>query len=153
MPMRKLREYLDAGGADYVATRHRESFTAQETAELCHVPGQNMAKTVMVRVNGSLAMAVLPAKYQLDLFKLQDFTHAYSIKLADESDFDDAFPECELGAMPPFGNLFGMDVFADESLSHDINISFNGGTHDELISMPYGQWKNLVHPSMAQFHR
>ena len=153
MPMRKLKEFLDAMGVDYISTQHEPAYTAQETAEVCHVPGMNLAKTVMVQLNGKLAMTVLPAQYKVDLFKLWNFTHAWSLRVARETDFDNAFPECEVGAMPPFGNLFGMEVFAEESLAHDINISFNSGTHSEIITMPFNEWSKLVHPYLADFHR
>lgn len=153
MPMRKLKEFLDAMGVDYITMSHRPVYTAQETAEACHIPGINLAKTVMVQMNGRLAMTVLPANYMVDIYKLQQFTNAYSLRLAREPDFATAFPECEVGAMPPFGNLFGMEVFAEESLGKDINISFNSGTHTEVITMPYDQWSKLVHPYTAEFHK
>ena len=152
MPMRKLKEFLDAVGADYITTHHRPSYTASDTAHTCHIPGMNLAKTVVVRMNGELAMTVLPAHYMLDIFKLREFTMARSIKMAREEEFLTAFPECEEGAMPPFGNLFGMQVFAEESLSEDINISFNAGSHTEVITMPFTQWQNLVHPFIANIH-
>ena len=153
MPMRKLKDFLDAMGVDYITTSHKPAFTAQETAQACHVPGMNLAKTVMVQLNGKLTMTVLPAHYMVDIYKLQQYTHAYSLRLAREKDFDAAFPECEVGAMPPFGNLFGMEVFAEEALCNDINISFNSGTHSEIVTMPYTQWTQLVHPYTADFHR
>lgn len=104
-------------------------------------------------MNGGLAMAVLPAHQMLDIFKLREFTNAWSLRLASEHDFANAFPDCETGAMPPFGNLFGMDVFAEETLSGDLNISFNSGTHSEIVTMPYAQWSTLVHPYISNFHR
>ena len=153
MPMRKLKEFLDATGVDYISTIHQPSYTAQETAQTCHIPGMNLAKTVMVHLNGRLAMTVMPAHYQVDIYKLREFTHAWSLRVARENEFSGAFPECEVGAMPPFGNLFGMDVFAEKELSHDINISFNSGTHTEVITMPFSTWSTLVHPFLGDFHR
>ncbi|MBN2715032.1 MAG: YbaK/EbsC family protein [Deltaproteobacteria bacterium] len=153
MPMRKLKELLDAMDVDYVVTHHRPSYTAQETAQVCHIPGMNLAKTVVVHLNGNLAMTVLPAHYRVDIFKLRKFTGAWSLRVARESDFMAKFPDCEVGAMPPFGNLFGMVVFSEEALNHDLNISFNSGTHSEIITMPYDRWKDLVHPYVADFHR
>ena len=152
MPIRKLKEFLDEVGADYQVIHHRPTYTAQETAEICHIPGKKLAKTVVIRLNGGLALTVLPAHYRVNLSRLREFTSAWSLSVAEERDFCAAFPECEVGAVPPFGNLFGMVVFAEEELNHDKSISFNSGTHSEIITMPYAQWKSLVHPYVAQFH-
>ena len=152
MPIRKLKEFLDEVGADYTVTRHRPTYTAQETAQICHIPGKNMAKTVVIHLNGGLALTVLPAQFRVNLSRLRAFTSAWSLSVARERDFSEAFPECEPGAVPPFGNLFGMVVFAEELLNHDKTISFNSGTHSEIITMPYAQWKSVVHPYVADFH-
>jgi len=151
MPARKLKEFLDDHGVRYVTINHSPAFTAQEIAASAHIPGQEMAKTVVVELDGKLAMAVLPASFQVDLGRLKAATGADSIALASEKDFGDRFPECELGAMPPFGNLYDMEVFADASLLEDDQIAFNAGSHSELVRLPYAAFVDLVHPTTGRF--
>ncbi len=105
----------------------------------------------MVDIDGKLAMAVLPASLRVDLAQLKGSTGAEHVELARESEFADRFPECELGAMPPFGNLYDMEVFADVSLIEDEQIAFNGGTHSELVQLPYQAFVDLVHPKTGRF--
>src|SRR5690606_21159845 len=111
------------------------TFTSQETAASAHVPGRELAKTVIVRLDGRLAMAVLPATERLDLELLRTETGAAEARLADEDEFRGRFSECELGAMPPFGNLFDMDVYVENALEDDERIAFNAGTHSEIMRM------------------
>jgi Ala-tRNA(Pro) deacylase len=128
-------------------------FTAQEIAASAHIPGKELAKTVMVKIDGKMAMAVLPASYRIDFDLLQGATGASTIELASEEEFEDLFPDCEVGAMPPFGNLYGMDVFAAASLAEDTDIAFNAGSHSELIRLPYKDFEKLVGPKVLQFSR
>lgn len=151
MPIRRLRQYLDDHRVKYVSIVHSPAFTAQEIAASAHIPGHEIAKTVMVKVDGVLAMAVLPAPMHVDLDRLRDVTGAKSVTLATESDFKEQFPGCELGAMPPFGNLYDMDVYVAESLTHDELIAFNAGTHTELIRMAYADLERLVQPKVLAF--
>lgn len=151
MPLTRLREYLDAHNVTYVVISHSPAYTAQGIAGLTHISGKELAKTVIVKLDGELAMAVLPAKYFVDLALLRRTAHARTAALASEDEFRDRFPECETGAMPPFGNLFGLAVYADDSLEKDKEIAFNAGTHRELIRMAWQDFKKLTEPTMLQF--
>jgi Ala-tRNA(Pro) deacylase len=151
MPTKKLREFLDGQGIKYVTVSHPVAYTAQETAALTHVVSKELAKTVIVKVDGALAMAVLPASYEVDLSRLRAATGARTISLAKEKEFKNQFPECEIGAMPPFGNLYGMAVFVDESLAKDKEIAFNAGSHNELVRLFYDDFERLVKPTVLKF--
>lgn len=148
MPVERLKEYLDRERVKYHSVRHYETFTAQETAESAHIPGGELAKTVMVKVDGKMVMAVLPAAKRLDLEALKTETGAGRVELATEEEFTDAFPDCEIGAMPPFGNLYGMEVYVEESLAEDAEIAFNAGDHIELIKMSFSDFAKLVRPKV-----
>lgn len=151
MALASLTEFLDRHNIAYIVLSHSPAFTAQGIAGLMHISGKELAKTVIVKMDGRLVMAVLPAKYHVDLVALRTGTHARSAQLASEEEFQGRFPECETGAMPPFGNLFGLDVFADDSLDNDKEIAFNAGTHRELIRMAWLDFKRLVAPKMIRF--
>src|SRR5262249_41674019 len=125
MPTQKLKEFLDRHGIQYTTTSHSLAYTAQELAASAHIAGQALAKTVMVKVDDKMAMAVLPASCKVSFDRLKKAAGASKIELAHEQEFRDVFPELEVGAMPPFGNLYGMEVFVDESLSEDDEIAFN----------------------------
>lgn len=153
MAVQKLREFLDSNQVKYVTISHSVAYTAQEIAASAHIRGKELAKTVMVMLDGELAMAVLPASHQLDLDKLKAVAGAASVRLATEAEFKDKFPGCETGAMPPFGNLYGMKVFADETLTQDEEIAFNAGTHSELIRLAWADYARLVQPVIAQLAR
>jgi Ala-tRNA(Pro) deacylase len=146
-----LRSYLDKEELKYVAVSHSPAFTAQEIAALAHVPGKEMAKTVIVKIRDELAMMVLPASYNVDFTRLSHAIGTGDVYLASESEFKDKFPDCEVGAMPPFGNLFEMDVFVAQSLSEDEEIFFNAGSHTELVKMNYGDFERLVQPQVISF--
>jgi Ala-tRNA(Pro) deacylase len=151
MPAKQLKEFLDSHRVKYTTKTHPVAYTAQEIASLAHVHGREFAKTVIVRIDGALAMAVLPASYHVDFALLKTAAKAKKIGLASETDFRDRFPECELGAMPPFGQLYGMPVFVDEGLTRDKEIAFNAGTHRELIRLAYDDFARLVQPKAAKF--
>lgn len=146
MPIRRLREFLDSHGVKYFVVSHSPAYTAQEIAAAAHVPGKELAKTVMVSIEGKLAMAVLPASRQLDLERLRDFVGTRDVELAGEQEFAILFLECEIGAMPPFGNLYGLDVYVAEELEEDDDIAFNAGFHTELVRLAYRDFKRLVNP-------
>jgi Ala-tRNA(Pro) deacylase len=148
MPVRKLREFLDGEGVKYVTISHSAAYTAQEVAASAHIPGKEMAKTVMVKLDGEMAMAVLPAGHKVDFNLLKQEAGATTAELASEKEFEDMFPECELGAMPPFGNLYGIEVFVEESLAEDEEIAFNAGSHTELVKLTYKDFKRLAKPKM-----
>jgi Ala-tRNA(Pro) deacylase len=149
MPASQLRDFLDSHGVKYVAINHSQAFTAQEVAASAHIPGKDMAKTVIVSIDGHTAMAVLPAADRVDLDLLKEATGANEVHIAAEPDFKDRFPECEVGAMPPFGNLYGMDAFVSRRLAEDENIAFNAGSHTELIQLSYQDFERLAHPKVV----
>ena len=151
MALATLMEFLDRHNVKYVVITHSPAYTAQGIAGLAHIPGQELAKTVIVKLDGKLVMAVVPAKYHVDLMLLRKRAKAKTVSLASEVDFQNIFPECETGAMPPFGNLFAMPVYADETLEKDKEIAFNAGTHRELIRMSWEEYKKLVAPIMISF--
>ena len=151
MPTKKLREFLDSQGIKYMAIPHQVAYTARQTAAVTHIPNKELAKTVIVKIDGLLAMAVLPASNEVDLSLLRAAIGANNVSLAKETEFKDQFPECEIGAMPPFGNLYGMTVYVDESLTKDTNIAFNAGSHYELLQVAYADFERLVKPRVVSF--
>jgi Ala-tRNA(Pro) deacylase len=151
MPAKKLRDFLDSHGVRYVTITHSKAFTAQEIAASAHVPGKELAKTVIVKLDGEMAMVVLTASQQVDFDVLKDAAGAKTAELAGEDEFKDMFPECEVGAMPPFGNLYGMNVFVAEHLAEDEWIAFNAGTHTELVRVAYSDFERLAEPRHVSF--
>ena len=149
MPVRRLKEFLDHERVKYVSIRHSPAYTSQEIAASAHIRGKDLAKTVVVKLDGSMAMAVLPASEKIDLGLLRQASNTRQVELATEADFINAFPECELGAMPPFGNLYGMPVYVDVHLRGDEEIAFNAGTHSELIRMRYADFEKLTKPKVV----
>jgi Ala-tRNA(Pro) deacylase len=150
MPARQLSEFLDRNDVKYVTIRHSPAYTAHEVAASAHIPGKEMAKTVIVDVDGKMAMAVLPASSRLDLDHLRDAAGARQVAISDERKFQGLFPDCEVGAMPPFGNLYGLDVFVADSLAEDEEIAFNAGSHTEVVRLAYQDFERLVHPKVAK---
>lgn len=148
MPVEKLKDFLESEGVKYVTISHSQAFTAQEIAASAHIPGKELAKTVMVKVDGKMAMVVLTATDFVNLERLREAAGASTVELASESEFKDLFPTCEPGAMPPFGNLWDMSVFADERLAEDERIAFNAGTHTELVQLAYADFERLVKPQV-----
>jgi Ala-tRNA(Pro) deacylase len=150
MPAKRLKDYLDREGVKYVSISHSPAFTAVETARSAHVQSKDFAKAVMVQIDDRLAMAVLPASEKLDLAKLKEAAGGGHVRLALESEFDRKFPGCEPGAMPPFGNLYGVPVYVADTLAADEEIAFNAGTHAELLRMAYKDYERLVAPQVAK---
>lgn len=142
----RLHNFLDERRAPYTTLTHDRTITAQETANCAHVGNRQFAKTVMLRIDGDLAMMVMPAAYRIDLIRLSRALAGREVELAHESDFKDRFPDCELGAMPPFGNLYDMPVYVDARLSEHPEITFNAGSHTDLVRMPYAEFERLVKP-------
>ena len=147
----KLKEFLDKNRVSYQILTHRTAFTAQETAATLHVPGKEVAKTVVVRLDDKPALAVLPASLRINFRELEQAAGAKRSQLLSEADFQQLFPDCELGAMPPLGNLYGLAVFADDSLAKDEEIVFNAGTHAEAIRMRYADFAKLANAKVAHF--
>jgi Ala-tRNA(Pro) deacylase len=150
MPIRRLRDYLDSHQVRYFVISHSPAYTAQEIAASAHVTGKTFAKTVMVSVDGKMAMVVLPASKQLDFELLRALCGTRYVTLAGEQEFSGLFPECEIGAMPPFGNLYGMEVYADDELGEAEEITFNAGAHTELLRMSWPDYQRLVNPLLAR---
>ena len=147
----KLKTFLDENNIHYITITHSRAFTAQEVAATAHISGNEMAKTVIVKIDGEMAMAVLPANYHVDFALLKEVTGHENVILAVEEEFRAKFPDCELGAMPPFGNLYDMDVFVAKKLTENDQIAFNAGTHTELVKMNYADYTKLVKPKIVKF--
>jgi len=150
MPVKILQEFLDDNKVRYVTITHSPAFTAQQIAASAHIPGKELAKTVMIKVDGELAMAVLPASFRVDFDLLRKVSNAKDVKLAGEDEFKETFPGCEVGAMPPFGNLYGLTVYVAESLTGGEEIAFNAGSHVELIRLSYKDFERLVKPKIGK---
>ena len=153
MPVPKLRQYLDEQGIKYVMISHSPAFTAQEIAASAHIPGKELAKTVVVKLNGLMVMVVLPASRKIDFDRLKDATGAGHVELAGEREFAQTFGDCELGAMPPFGNLYDMPVYVDAELTADEEIAFNAGSHTQLLRLRYADFAKLVQPHVIELSR
>jgi len=150
MALSKLREFLDSHHIKYLVISHSLAYTAQGVAALAHVSGKKLAKTVIVKIDGALAMAVIPASEHIDPDQLRRLTSAKTVEIASEREFKDAFPDCETGAMPPFGNLYDMAVYADTSLARLEEITFSAGSHRELVRMRWADMARLVNPIVSQ---
>lgn len=153
MPVKKLKDFLDREHVRYVTIIHSRAYTAQEIAASAHIPGKELAKTVMVKLDGKMAMAVLPASYRVDFELLKKATGAKTAELATEKEFKNMFPDCEVGAMPPFGNLYDLQVFAANSLREDEEIAFNAGSHTELMKLSFSDFERLSKPVFLKFSR
>lgn len=153
MPVRRLERYLRRHHVPCAIRRHPRAFTAMEVAATTHVPGKELAKVVMVTLDEELAMAVVPSSDMVDLDTLADVAGVEKALLATEEDFKRVFAGCEVGAMPPFGNLWGVPVYISESLAEDAEISFNAGTHDEIMTMSLDDFIDLVSPQIGRFSR
>lgn len=151
MPLKKLRDFLDSKNIKYVTINHSKAYTANEIAATAHIPGKELAKTVMVKIDGKMTMTVLPAYCKINFELLQEAAGANNVELSSEQEFKDMFPGCEIGAMPPFGNLYGMEVLVDKSLCEDEEIAFNAGSHTELIRLSYKDFEGLVKPKVVKF--
>jgi len=151
MPATKLKEFLDRRDIRYVSIKHSPAFTAQEVAASAHVSGRDFAKTVIVMIGDQMAMVVLPAARRIVLSDLRELLDQPHLRLATEVEFRTAFPDCELGAMPPFGNLYGMPVYVASALADEIDIAFNAGTHTEIIKMKFADFDAAVRPIILDF--
>jgi len=150
MPIEKLKRFLDENDVKFTAIQHSRACTAQEIAEMTHIPGKELAKTVMIGMSGDLAMAIVPASHLVD-FKCLTSIAGAEATLADEGDFVELFPNCDVGAMPPFGNLYGLAVYVAEALAEDEYIAFSAGSHAEVIRLLYKDFERLVNPILGRF--
>ncbi|MCB0746998.1 MAG: YbaK/EbsC family protein [Ignavibacteriales bacterium] len=151
MPSKIVKEFLDKNNIKYVSIKHSRAFTAQEIAASAHIKGRKIAKTVVLKVGGKLIFTVLPASYKIDFNMLKESLDSETIRLANEQEFKDKCPGCEVGAMPPFGNLFNIETYVAASLVEDEEIAFNAGNHTELIRMRYVDFEKLVKPKVLRF--
>jgi len=147
----RLKEYLDRNNIKYTACAHSSAYTAQELAAAMHVPGRDMAKVVIVKVDGRFAMLVLPGHHHINFEQLRQGMGTSNIELATEAEFQHLFPDCEVGAMPPYGNLYGLPVYVARSLTDHEEIIFNAGTHRDAIRMRGAEFGRLVKPTVLDF--
>lgn len=147
--LRRLKEVLDQAKVSYEVYNHPQAFTAQEIAARQHMSGKEMAKVVILKADDSYVMAVVPASNLVSLRKARAAIGAQSVSLATEAEFASLFPGCEIGAMPPFGNLFGLRVYVDTALEKDETIFFNAGNHIQTVRLKYADFKELVKPNVA----
>ncbi|MBN1900554.1 YbaK/EbsC family protein [Candidatus Sumerlaeota bacterium] len=150
MPSRKVKEYLDNAGVKYKVMEHDTAFTAQEVAAATHVKGKELVKAIMVKTGDQMIMAVTPSTRKLDFELLKKILKAKNVILASEEEFAPLFADCEIGAMPPMGKLYNVDVIADESLADDKEIVFRAGTHHDIIRISYEDYKKLENPKLAK---
>lgn len=153
MPVQRLKEFLDKNNIRYIVISHSRAFTAAAIGAITHIPGKEIAKTVMVKLDGKLAMVVVPGSRSVDLNALKAAVPAQTANIVPEPDFSTSFPDCEVGAMPPFGVLYDLPVYVDEMLTHDEEIAFNAGSHRELIRMSYKDFAQLVKPKVLKIVR
>lgn len=148
-----VKSRLDREHIHYDILPHSPAFRALHVARTLHVSEQQMAKVVIVKVKKQFVTTVLPARWSVDLHSLRRMFGTHRVRLATEQEMRELFPDCEVGAMPPFGTLYGLPVYVDRSLAGDRQIFFEGGTHSEAISMRYWDFAALVFPIVAEFHR
>lgn len=145
-----IEEFLRKQKIAYSKTHHPEAFTAQEVAARAHVPGDRLAKVVVVKAGDAYALAVCPATYRVDLKKLSKVIGSEA-RLANEGEMENLFEGVQLGAEPPFGNLYDLPTYVDKSLAAGKELVFQAGTHEDTIAMAYGDYKKAVKPTEAEF--
>lgn len=150
MPAKKLKQFLDDRGVKYVSIEHSPAYTASVVARSAHISGSDFAKTVIVKIDGEMAMVVLPAHRKIILSELCDLL-CEKVELASEDEFIGRFPDCELGAMPPFGSIYDMRVYLEHTLIKYPEIAFNAGTHREIIKMATKDFLRLADPIVLDF--
>ena len=148
MPTQKLKQYLDEYNVKYVCITHSLAFTSVDIAKSAHISTKQMVKSVILKTDKQLLMVVIPAAYRVDLDLISQALGGKLIHLASEPEFTKVFPDCEVGAMPPFGNLYGLDVYVAESVTEHDEIAFNAGTHSEVIKLAYRDYETLVKPKL-----
>ena len=150
--LNRLKDYLDSNKVGHQVLTHGTTYTAKELAQALHIAGKDLAKVVMLKAGERFVMAVLPATWKVDIHRLRDIFQTHEVRLATEEELRGLFPDCELGAMPPFGNLYGLEVYADRSLAEDEEIVFPAGTYSEAVKLRYRDFADLVKPKVAEFH-
>ena len=150
MPAAKLKKLLDSRGVKYVSIQHSPAFTASEVAASAHVSGRGFIKSVIVKIDEELSMVGLPANRKIELSDLRDALLCEEVELAREDEFKQQFPDCEVGAMPPFGNLYGVRTLLALDLVAEPEITFNAGTHREVIKMPFVDYMEIAKPLIVE---
>jgi Ala-tRNA(Pro) deacylase len=150
MPVQRLINFLEQNEIHYTLISHSDTYTAAATGAVTHIPGREIAKTVMVRIDGTPAMAVVPGSRHLDLNALKKELRSKNVQLMTEQEFASAFPDCDIGAMPPLGVLYKLPVYVDERLGREAEIVFNAGTHHELVRIAYKDFERLQHPQVVR---
>lgn len=148
MPTKRLKEFLTQNKAHYLSIAHPLAYATREISHVSHISEFSLAKTVIVDANGKTVMVVVPSSEELNFDSLKKALKVNSVTLVPEDEFSKLFPDCELGAMPPFGNLYNLDVFVEKHLTKNKEIAFNAGSHTELIKMNYADFEKLVHPTV-----
>ena len=148
MTAARVKEYLKSQKVKYKILKHSTAYTAQEVAASASIPGDQLAKAVMVKLDGKMAMAVLSATCRVNFDHLKKTLGVKKAELATEKEFTDLLPDCDVGATPPFGNLYDMKVYMDEALSAQEMIAFSAGSHTELIQLKYKDFEKLVKPKI-----
>ncbi len=148
---KRLKDYLEKNRVPCELSYHTMVYTAQEVAAAQHVPGREMAKVVMVKADGKMVMLVLPASHQVDIKKLKAVLQCKKVGMAKEKDFEELFPDCEIGAMPPFGNLYNLEVWVDRVLTEDPSFVFQAGSHVETLKIKYSDYARLISPKVGDF--
>ncbi len=146
-----VKNYLDNNQIEYAQIEHQRAFTAEEVAQTAHIPARRFCKTVIVAIDGDMVMVVLHADERINLERLRESVGAKAVHLLSEADFEDRFPDCEVGAMPPFGDLFHLPVIVSESVASESTMTFNAGTHTDLVLIPYNDFHRLVNPRVGTF--
>jgi Ala-tRNA(Pro) deacylase len=147
----QIKSFLESMHVQYTTHAHTPAYTAQTLAHAEHVSGKQLAKVVMVLADERLVMCVLPGSHYVDLNQLNELLDAQKLRLAAENEFKDVFPDCELGAMPPFGNLYHLEVWVDPALASQPHIYFNAGTHRETIQIDFTDFERVVVPKIGKF--
>jgi len=147
----RVQQFLNENRVTHQAHTHPVAYTAQHVAAEEHVSGRAFAKVVMVKGGGKAVMAVLPASYRIDTASLAAAMNVPKVEVMTEAEFGSLFPDCDLGAMPPFGNLYNVPVYVDQSLSEEQEVSFQAGSHTEVVRMRYADYARLVKPTVAKF--
>ena len=148
-----LIKYLTANNVSYRLLRHVPAFNAHSVAQATHVPDTALAKTLLVKAGKVYWMAVVRGDQRLSERLLKRALEVHHAHLAHEEDLDLLFPDCEIGAMPPFGNLYGFPVVVDKGLAEDDEIVFNACTHSDSVRMKFSEYERLVHPIIAEIAR
>ena len=146
-----VQNYLDQMGVNYRLSRHDTTFTAQDLAAAEHIPGRKVIKPVVIKADGQFLMCALPASHRIDLDTLRNQLQVREIELAAENELTQLFPECELGAEPPIGRMFGIQTLMDESLFADDRVTFQAGTHQDAVTMSLADYRRVAMPEVAYF--